>query len=187
MRQVATIGVAVFAFCVALTVVGSRLRDDRDWGTTAVRLLTGTILLAAYAYGVLHLTILGRSAGESRTARLELFWSHRESLAWAGGEVGVTDAGLLAEILLNVILFVPLGALLPYLFSSLVSRGRALRGLAVTCLVACGCSLAIELAQWWFRLGLFEFDDVFDNTLGAAMGHAVYWLVWWAVRSSGVA
>jgi glycopeptide antibiotics resistance protein len=47
----------------------------------------------------------------------------------------------------------------------------------MVCLVTCACSLSVELVQWCFRLGLFEFDDVLDNTLGAVAGYAIYLLV----------
>ena len=177
MRQVAATCVLVLAFCVSLGLLGSHLRRCRGRGAADMRLLVGLPLLVAYAYGVLLLTVLGRTSGAVRTAKLELFWSYRESLALVAGGLSVTNAGLLAEILLNVLLFVPMGALLPFLLPSLTKRGRVRRGIAMVCLVACACSLSVELVQWCFRLGLFEFDDVLDNTLGAAAGYAIYLLV----------
>ena len=176
MQRVAVTCVFVLAFCFALGLVGSRLRGRHGRGVSAVRLLVGMPLLAAHAYGILPLTVLGRTPGAVRTAKLELFWSHRESLALAADGLSVTDAGLLAEILLNVLLFAPMGAVLPFLLPRIAERGRAWRGVIVVCLVACACSPAVELVQWQFRLGLFEFDDVVDNALGAAAGYAVYLL-----------
>lgn len=176
MQRVTVTCVFVLAFCFALGLVGSRLRGRHRRGVSTVRLLVGMPLLAAHAYGILSLTVLGRTPGAVRTAKLELFWSHRESLALAADGLSVTDAGLLAEILLNVLLFAPMGAVLPFLLPRIAERGRAWRGVIVVCLVACACSLAVELVQWQFRLGLFEFDDVVDNALGSAAGYAVYLL-----------
>lgn len=179
MQQVIAVCLFVLAFCVGLALVGYRLRGRHRRGAVAMRLLVGVPLLVVYICGVLHFTILGRQVGATRMAKLELFWSHRESLALVADGLSVTNLGLLVEILLNVLLFVPFGALLPFMAPCLLARGRALRGAGTVGLLAGGCSLAIELVQWRFRLGLFEFDDVMDNALGAVMGYAVYSLVCW--------
>ena len=59
------------------------------------------------------------------------------------------------EILLNIILFIPVGLLSP--------RWKTV-GLAA------GYSMLIELAQLVSLRGLFEFDDVMYNALGTALG-----------------
>ncbi len=59
------------------------------------------------------------------------------------------------EILLNIILFVPVGLLAP--------RWKTV-GLAA------GYSMLIELAQLVSFRGLFEFDEVMHNALGTAIG-----------------
>jgi len=40
-----------------------------------------------------------------------------------------------------------------------------------------GLSFGIEVIQLVFKLGLFEFDDVFHNVLGAVIGYGL-WRVW---------
>ena len=78
---------------------------------------------------------------------------------------------LLAEIILNVLLFVPLGAAL------------ALRGVSVgrTVLAAVALSATIELAQLLVVSGrTTSVDDVLLNTAGAWMGHAA--LSAWTTR-----
>ncbi len=62
---------------------------------------------------------------------------------------------LRTEILLNVILFIPVGLLEP--------RWKTV-GLAA------GHSMLIELAHLVSLRGLFEFDDVIHNALGTALG-----------------
>ena len=32
----------------------------------------------------------------------------------------------------------------------------------------------VEFSQYYFRLGLFEFDDIFNNVLGALIGWSVF-------------
>ncbi len=152
MRKVLVIALIVLAFCAALAVVGRRIRGRHMRGARAVRVVLGAALLAAYAYGILSQTILGRTAG-ARTANLELLWSYRAALALTEDGIAVTSAYLLAEILLNVLLFVPMGALLPFLAPGRFGSGRLARGMALVAAVALACSCAIELCQWGFGLG----------------------------------
>lgn len=62
------------------------------------------------------------------------------------------------QILLNIAMFIPIGFLL------------ALKKGWKSIPVALGISLIIELTQLMSRRGLFEFDDVIHNTLGALLG-----------------
>ena len=183
MEQVAYIAAGVLAFSSALALAGTKLRAAKSGVASAVRYLLGLPILSVYVYGVLLQTIVGRTVGAEHKAELELFWSHRESLAVADGNLVVTNESLLEEILLNVLMFVPLGALLPFLFPRRLGEGPiVLSGIAVG-IIGAVCSLAIELAQWRFNLGLFEFDDVLNNTLGALLGFVLYRAVAWALAS----
>lgn len=174
MDQVAYIGAGVLVFASALALVDARLSAAR---ATALRYVLGLPLLAVYIYGVLSETLLGRTAADEPKAEFELFWSHRASLAVEDGSLTVTNAELFAEIILNILLFVPLGALLPYLFPHWFERHSPALGAATVAATAAASSLAIELAQLHFNLGLFEFDDVLNNTLGALAGYALYRVV----------
>ena len=101
-----------------------------------------TGLLAGYLFLILAVTVLDRRTGLKMTYELIPFWSYRVK-------------SLRMEILLNVILFIPVGLLVP--------RWKTV-GLAA------GYSLLIELAQLVSFRGLFEFDDVIHNALGTALG-----------------
>ncbi len=68
---------------------------------------------------------------------------------------------LLWQILLNILLFVPLGILLA------INRGRSAK---IKVLTGFGLSFCIELCQLVFRLGLFEWDDILHNGAGCALG-----------------
>lgn len=78
----------------------------------------------------------------------------------------------------NILLFVPLGFLLPLISGTLVSRKRVL-------IVACALSSSIETIQLLSRLaGSFrsvDVDDVLLNTLGAGVGFALFVLVKYAL------
>lgn len=68
-------------------------------------------------------------------------------------------------MLLNVVLYIPIGLLLGGL------TDKWWKALAVGCLL----SMSIELLQLVFRKGLCETDDVIHNTLGALVGMVVYY------------
>ena len=73
----------------------------------------------------------------------------------------------------NIILFLPLGVLLPML----ASRFRSFVTLALT---AVCCSVGIEVIQLSLRLigsvRSVDIDDVLLNTFGACLGYAIYWV-----------
>ena len=83
---------------------------------------------------------------------------------YLSGEFGLLIGGL--NIAGNIIFLIPLGLLLPQLFS----RINQLRVLLIAVLFC----LAIELTQAYFKIGIFDIDDVLLNVLGVMVG---YWMV----------
>ena len=74
------------------------------------------------------------------------------------------------EILLNIALFIPLGY---FLFDSLQewnNKNAGVMSVAISLFVA----TAIETVQYIDGLGYCEFDDVFNNVLGACLGIGIY-------------
>ena len=78
--------------------------------------------------------------------KLELFWSWKQ---WNVQK---------EQILTNVAMFIPIGALAGWLWKW--------KGL----LVAAGLSLLVEVLQLITSRGLLEFDDVFHKMIGAVLG-----------------
>lgn len=74
------------------------------------------------------------------------------------------------EILLNYILFVPLGILLYLCFGEKYGLRVVLIGFLL--------SASIEIVQLVFRIGLFEFDDMIGNTIGCLIGAAIAKVCW---------
>lgn len=116
------------------------------------------------AWSVAHIfamTLLGRELGSTQKRfELELFWSYKEALLRGSTEMGM-------EIAANILLFVPAGICLPMLFPFFGSIRHMITA-------ACLLSLGIELTQGITGMGLFEFDDILNNTAGAVLGWAVY-------------
>lgn len=173
MRKVLAVATLVLIFCIGLAAIGQHLGGKHLRGARAVRRVIGCVFMLVFIYGVLSQTILGRTI-MARDAKLELLWSYRAALALTEEGVNVTDAFLFAEILLNVLLFAPFGALLPFLAPEVFGRRSVILDTMCTAAVAGACSCVIELSQWRFHLGLFELDDIMDNTIGAALGYVTY-------------
>lgn len=76
------------------------------------------------------------------------------------------------SVFMNFLLFVPLGATLPYALSRLPKK----RNIFVTIVIAFLLSAVIEFLQYYYHLGRCETDDVIFNTLGAAFGTLSYCL-----------
>lgn len=120
---------------------------------------TRTRLLAAYVVFILMETIIGRKPGIAR-AEFIPFWSY-------------SHPELRSEIILNYILFVPLGFLLYFCFSEKRNQSGVGINTAKVVLIGFLISASIESVQLTFRIGLFEFDDMIGNTIGCLIGAVV--------------
>lgn len=130
-------------------------------------------IFAAYCLALLWLLLLRRIPAGSVQMRLNLqpldtlrrFW-------WllCHGKQGRQLAVALANLLGNVLVFVPMGVLLPELFEKL--RRFSLFFAMVLTIV-----LAVELCQLVTGLGVCDVDDVLLNLLGALLGYLV-WKAW---------
>lgn len=76
--------------------------------------------------------------------------------------------GQLSSVGLNILLFVPLGYLVPSLSFFFRRWWKVL-------LLGLACSLLIEVVQLITHLGWFDTSDLLHNTLGAVIGYRVYW------------
>lgn len=115
------------------------------------RRVTPRPLLAAYILFILMETIIGRKTGVGRV-ELVPFWSY-------------SHPELSIEILLNYVLFIPLGVLLYLCFGEKFGFRVVMAGLVL--------SASIELIQLIFKIGVFEFDDMIGNTIGCLAGAVV--------------
>lgn len=126
-----------------------------------------------YYYMVLLSTVFTRPEHADRQYNLELFWSYKR--AFAG------DYGLAKEIVLNIVMFVPMGFLITCVVDFLVVYfnrrvfGRVVFRLSL--LIGVVCSAAIEVLQLLLCRGLFEWDDIFDNTIGFLVGTGIFMII----------
>lgn len=128
-------------------------------GRRAFRILCA-VLFAAWLFTVLELTVLSRSFGTVARVYLMPF---RQLKLYLDGE----NNELLRSFWMNVLLFTPCGFVLPELLPKQLPF--AVR-LALTLGFALGLSVMAEAAQWYWRLGETECDDIIANTVGALLG-----------------
>lgn len=113
-------------------------------------LFTGVITL------IISLTILGREFGQAENSLNTLFETYRVLI--------MEQYSLeLYEIILNIILFAPLGVLLAHKFER-----------KIVVFTGFGVSLFVELAQLITGTGVFEIPDILHNTIGTLSGYALY-------------
>ena len=106
-------------------------------------------ILAGYGFLVLVETVLIRRPFAGQHFQPVPFWSWREWKIQRN------------QILTNIVMFMPIGALCGHLW-----KWKGLR-------VAAGLSFSIELLQLITARGLCEFDDVLHNMVGAVIGFGV--------------
>lgn len=119
-------------------------------------------VFACYLVVVLGVTLLSRGNFWGRSV-VSLFHTYKE--AWVSA-----DASAWRNIVLNVLLLVPFGFLLPL-------GVKWFRGFFKTYLAGILLSLAIEVYQLVFSVGIFEVADLFHNTLGTMIGYGCYAIV----------
>ncbi|MEK4698003.1 VanZ family protein [Solibacillus sp. FSL R7-0668] len=114
------------------------------------------LLLICWFTIVLGITTLGRGANYESMTNLNLYSGYIN--AW--NNWSLTEFQL---IIFNIIMFVPLGILLPFYNKKFNSFTPAL-------IVSLGVTLLIECIQLVTQKGIFELDDIFHNTLGGIIG-----------------
>lgn len=140
--------------------------------TTRAKLQTIVIgaVFAFYATFALKLLLFSRPLGSERSFNLVPFASIRHYL-FSDSSGGRTFA--LGNIAGNVLLFIPLGAVLSALTRSTVAR---------TMLIVASVSVAVEILQGLFASGASDIDDVILNCLGGLIGIRLFLLLKVIVR-----
>jgi len=130
-----------------------------------------------YIVGNIYFTLISRQIGLTSHIELmpfraysNLFELKLDSEQAVGSWASVFLHGILPieSIILNILLYYPLGYLLPILFPKLKPKH--------VILIGCLCSIATEATQYLLKMGWCETDDVIHNTLGTSIGVWVWHL-----------
>ena len=113
------------------------------------------LLLVVYLGIVFASTVFTRNSDGIWHYELMPFWSWREVI--------LGNTYMMTEIILNVILFLPIGILLPVLFHRMFRWRQGL-------LIGIFLSAVIEITQLVSCRGLFEWDDMLHNGTGCMLG-----------------
>lgn len=135
-------------FCLG-AVVMIALKGFKNGSILSVVLLATEYMILIYCA-----TVIFRECTEVEGHNFTPFWSY--------GAIESGRIDLLAENIMNVVVFVPVGFLL-----SCVSRH--LKWWMVL-FFGFGISVSIEALQYFFYKGFSEVDDVIHNTIGCAIG-----------------
>ena len=127
--------------------------------TEKTRSFISYICFVLFILIIFYITLFSRSSSFVYRYEPTLFWSYRD---WFLGDMSKGR-----QILENIALFIPFGFMLYPLLSGI--ENKRIR-LVFTVIAALLFSSFIELTQLCFRVGMAEFDDVFNNTLGAFIG-----------------
>lgn len=131
-----------------------------DMNSKKCKYVGGMLLILYWGIILVNLTLLKRVRTDTPRLRLELFWCIKE--AWMD-----RNADDWFFVVGNIMYFIPLGMILPLCFDGMRHWWR-------TTAVGLAISTGIETTQLLLHLGLFEFDDMFHNTLGTLMGYGVF-------------
>ncbi len=127
------------------------------------------LITGIYLFAVIFFTMLVRTRSQEAVTFLTPFQTIRNAIGWNDGFTILSRTNLY-QVIANVLLFLPLGYLLPRLF-------RPMRHWYSTIPVGLLGSLAIETTQLITHLGCFDVDDLITNTIGAAIGFLIYRLI----------
>lgn len=138
--------------CLGVVVIIACYGLKRGW-----RRIAG-VLLVEYMFLIYCSTVIYRQGYERAGYKLSPFWSYTAI------PYGRTE--LLAENIMNVVVFVPIGFLLVAGIKGLKCWYALLIGFCL--------SSSIEILQFVFKKGVAETDDVMHNTVGCMIGYGIY-------------
>jgi len=124
-------------------------------------------LLMIYVLVVLAATLI--ADGERGGFHLEPQWSLFASYKIAWISMSVVQW---LNLILNICMFVPLGIIIPSLF-------KKCQHWWVTYGIGFLFSFSIECLQLLTQRGLFEIDDMLNNTIGCMIGYGIYMICHW--------
>lgn len=170
--------VVVSALLVTVILARISVLDKRAmWAVLAIFIV--------YLGGFLYVTLLSREPSGRSTIVLSPLSGYKQSMRFNPGfldflrliwhkrfaesinTIEITSVTRFEEILLNILLFVPFGFLLP-------TMAKFFRKLIVTGLLGFLTSVAIETIQFFTGLGIFDIDDLLNNTIGALAGYILF-------------
>lgn len=159
--QISVVPLAVYEVLLSIFLIGLIVLLAL-YGRKAIRYILG-LFFGEYLFIVYGLTFIFRKASPKVSHYLTPFWSYKRLFL-------EEPPLLLDEIIMNVVLFIPVGLLL----GSIATKDLKKRQWLVVFLLGFCLSIGIELLQMLFKKGSFEIDDIIHNTIGCLLGFAAW-------------
>lgn len=147
-------------WAAALTFVGGSVLFWIIVGKTKGVVYAARLFSLLYIVLLFSTTVIFRETHLEPECKFQPFWHYRDI------RQGINVEVLLPDVVLNVLVFIPVGLALCLSFN----KHRWLIPLIGFCI-----SVAIELLQYLFLKGCTDVDDVIHNTLGCLLGCGIYW------------
>ena len=137
------------------------------------------LITLSFITAVVFLAIVSRQPAETARINMEpLFALKRAIVINTAGSfpwITIKNKILLLDMILNILLFVPFGFIIPCLSKKLAHWWATIpMGLLF--------SFCIEFTQYAAKLGTADVDDLINNTLGACIGWVLYLVILKKVR-----
>lgn len=168
---IAIIGIEFIGIAICYWLYIQKLKPKGKTPPLVKQLALGAILIG-YIVFVLELTMFGR--GTSYYLQMDLRPLSGYMEAWHKHSLRDLQNGIF-----NILMFVPMGVLLPWIHP----KFRTFKWLV---LVALGATLSIETYQTLSGAGLFEMDDIINNTLGGIIGYQLHRLATSIIRDKRI-
>lgn len=120
--------------------------------------VAGIFSMTVYGIVMLGVAFLNREPGS------------RGGIDWGLFSTWGTTVRMHMYVIENVIMFLPMGVLLPYIW-------KAQRKFWICLLTVMTITIGIELMQFVTKLGYCQVDDVVMNTLGGVIGYLIQWII----------
>jgi glycopeptide antibiotics resistance protein len=121
--------------------------------------IIGAVLAVVFIAVILYITVFSRN---ERHLGVDL-------IPFSSFERVKSQPEMYRSMLMNVLLFVPPGLSLPFVFG-----GSTVKRILLTILTGFLLSVIVEAIQYFGVLGMAETDDVLCNTLGTVIGSCAY-------------
>lgn len=130
------------------------------------------LYIGAMCYFLFFSEYLNRSPGDIGEYRYNLvlfqeigraFWCLRNNMA----------SYFLLNVVMNIAAFMPFGFILPIISNRKQKLGQIF-------LLSFELTLSVEIMQLVMKVGIFDVDDIFLNTLGGILGYLMFLLFRWA-------
>lgn len=162
LKEYIVLGIIALIFCTILFFVGYKLIYKKIMkGTKTINKNKLILYGISICYAVIVLGAVFLSRGDNYgNINLHLFSSYKEAY-------NKMQISLFRNIILNILLFVPFGFLLPIYSDKLKKLYKII-------LIGFFTTLIIEAIQYITKIGIFEIDDILNNTIGTAIGYSIF-------------